>query len=505
MSAAVSLTPEDLLRLEQRREAFVFEPPSSEDTQGQADALTASRETAVEQTPCSQPEPPVVTNKVPKASPPVVPPVMNAGAGKPNTRPVMPTAAKKILPTDSLRRLVNKQLTTRVTTTPPSLERIQRVKQAASTPVAAAQAVHVPGEDNPYDDNEFSQSNEDWDELEQLIGSVDWDTLDSLHSSQVKYERVINKDLDAIVPPLGIEASSLSSTRSFCGQPEWALTGPDDSVPKGSYYDGWIWNAAGRQAQDSTLVEIYVSAQNEYGPKRTQSTRKDGTEVEGTLIEPLAPVFSYDHHALLPIAKDPSAPWGLADRVLLIPVTFKPVLSKKKGYSGYTAPPQTNYYPDIVAATPMLHGQDTTAHAVHGRCALSFTGPDGHESYAEYWVVLSKEELQRRHSQWGSVLLNDSVAETMASGALSKAEKDLLTERFELRPNERFLGSFVSKGAQYLYEQAKAGRGIVMPDDWEKDEVDRLQSRHKGIAEQQEIEQQRAHVNQHITPTIVRS
>lgn len=282
----------------------------------------------------------------------------------------------------------------------------------------------------------------------------------------------INSDLDAIPKPLGLELDG-KPRRLLCGQPEWALESMWNNVPMGSFYDAWIWDAVERGINRSgTTVELYVSPTPIQEKLLSDTTRKDGSVVAMDHIQPVAPTFSVDHHVLTHVPKSSAMPWGDAERVLLIPVSYKSIEVRV----GRNRTPRTEHHPDVAAATRMLNGRDTTAHVIHGRCSLTFFDSTKNEEHiSDYWVVLPKKDLLRRHRQWEferTQMLKEAVS--------SPGEKAFLESQDMLRPNERYLGTFTGKAAKDVYEAAFNQTGVVLPSEWTPDEVASINSMHLG-------------------------
>lgn len=282
----------------------------------------------------------------------------------------------------------------------------------------------------------------------------------------------INSDLDAIPKPLGLELDG-KPRRLLCGQPEWALESLWNNVPMGSFYDAWIWDAVERGIKrGGTTVELYVSPTPTQEKLLTNTTRKDGSVVAMAHTQQVAPTFSVDHHVLTHVPKSSTMPWGDAERVLLIPVSYKPIEVRV----GRNRTPHTEYHPDVAAATRMLNGRDTTVHVIHGRCSLTFfDSAKNEEHFSDYWVVLPKKDLLRRHRQWEferSQILKQTV--------ISPGKKAFFENLETLRPNERYLGTFTGKAAKDVYEAAFNQTGVVLPSEWTPDEVASINLMHLG-------------------------
>ena len=273
------------------------------------------------------------------------------------------------------------------------------------------------------------------------------------------------KALDSIPAPLGVSADSGGAVQMFCGQPDWAFASRSPDVPVSSYYPDWIWHGL-KQKYNETAVEMYVMANEQYGdPVERETVRFDGSSVKSTFTPRNKPVFSIDHQCLMTVTSRVTPPWGSARRVMLIPLTHIDVEIKEG-----RAAPYTEHKHNIAGAQPMLWGDDTTLHVIHGRCAISFTDDNGNDHMSEYWVILPFDDLKRIHNQ------RYQTAEDRLLYGQDRTSKPTTYAR----PNERFLGVWRGEEAKRVYLAAKDKVGAVMPKGWLPDEVSRLNLLHFG-------------------------
>lgn len=300
----------------------------------------------------------------------------------------------------------------------------------------------------------------------------DFDLLDSgYYDHYIDHDPVYDyEQQQGIVAPLGLSDDQLNAG-SLCGQPKWAFENVNDAVPAGSFYEDFVWSALESEQGlelGAFTIELYVRERqlNEKGIENKQARYQN--------------TFDFERHTLVRLPKEglASYPWGYADRVLLVPKTYKKETFKRRNQKD-----GVHYEPDVQAVKAQLSNKGLHPAVVHGWCHISFLDDKRAEHLSAYWVILPKDELQKRHDAW-----QEELERLEKEPEFNKRQIDHLKQSINQPPSKRYLGLWNTKQAKQVYQSAYEKAGVQVPKDWPKEDSIEAQELHLARQEQKKRE-----------------
>jgi len=250
-----------------------------------------------------------------------------------------------------------------------------------------------------------------------------------------------------------------------------AITSKVQDIPPGSHYPEWVWNAmlpalSKNESYDlPTTIELYM---------------KGGA---GGL----------DHHVLMNVPTDSNGlvdpPWGIARRVLLIPVKYK----------------ESSRNPDPMDVQHWLN-EGFNHLSVFGRCSIETPeqfssrvneeGPRARSLDAEtnlhipfdpleFWVIISKKDasaILKKVSDRGEMSsFGQAITLNESRGAQRGGVFELNSTKAAISPAQRYLGAWRGPHAGRAIECARLQSGPLPPGAWSDEDLKFLQMQHSTM------------------------
>lgn len=294
---------------------------------------------------------------------------------------------------------------------------------------------------------------------------------------------------------------------TYAGIPSSACEGFSDSIPPGSHYEQWVWDAMDRPGH--ITLEVYADANASIQTSSADqcddpAKRLDKPDKAG----PKRVAFDPERHTLVSVPEKEMGKnflWWFVRRAILVPVGTKAVKlhnwsSSEQGYSQDRDSQQDRWIAESDPASvtqflrPAPH-KEISKNVIFGEILIS---EEGNPNPSAYWLVVPFNAARSLHQylygqdgkggadtqhRFGRATPPPKKKQQTEDGYWVNVEADPRTLS-PVHPSKRFLGYWEEPTAQEVIHRAHRGDGPVFPEECEMsaEEVRIIRSLHWGIA-----------------------